>query len=213
MKYLIFLLFTVQILAQSFEEQALQYLQKEFPEYQKIEMQLQNNFSSDEKIIIDYSRNINLGKGIVFIPVIATKGKKTSASVVSVRVKFYKKLLVANKDIDKKETFTQGNFEQRVMDVTRLNGNPVKIEMDVTDYYAKSFIKKGEILFEEKIEKVPLISSGDKVFAEVRNGNVVVTTEAFARQQGSIGDLIELVSSNNKIFKARILDANKVVVE
>jgi flagella basal body P-ring formation protein FlgA len=213
MKYLLFILLTVQLLAQSFEEQALQYLQKEFPEYQKIEMQLQNNFSSDEKIIIDYSRNINLGKGIVFIPVIATKGKKTSASVVSVRVKFYKKLLVANKDIDKKETFTQGNFEQRVMDVTRLNGNPVKTEMDVTDYYAKSFIKKGEILFEEKIEKIPLISSGDKVFAEVRNGNVVVTTEAFARQQGSMGDVIELVSSNNKIFKARILDANKVVVE
>jgi len=213
MKYLIFLLFTVQLLAQSFEEQALKYLQKEFPEYQKIEMQLQNNFSSDEKIEIDYTRNINLGKGVAFIPVIATKGKKTSASVVSVRVKLYKKLLVASKDINKKESFTQDNFEQRVIDVTRLNGNPVKIDFVVSSYYAKSFIKKGEILFEEKIEKIPLISSGDKVFAEVRNGNVVVTTEAFARQQGSIGDLIELVSSNNKIFKARILDANKVVVE
>lgn len=213
MKYLIFILFTVQLLAQSFEEQALKYLQKEFPEYQKIEMQLQNNFSSDEKITIDYTRNINLSKGIAFIPVIATKGKKTSASIISVRVKLYKKLLVANKDIDKKESFTKDNFEQRDMDVTKLNGNPVKINFAISDYRAKSFIKKGEILFEEKIEKIPLINSGDKVFAEVRNGNVVVNTEAFARQQGSIGDLIEFVSSNNKIFKARILDVNKVVVE
>ena len=213
MKYLVFILFTVQLLAQPFEEQALKYLQKEYPEYQKIEMQLQNNFSSDEKIEIDYTRNINLSKGIAFIPVIATKGKKTSASIVSVRVKLYKKLLVASKDFDKKESFTKNNFEQRVMDVTRLNGNPVKIDFAISDYRVKSFIKKGEILLEEKIEKIPLISSGDKVFAEVRNGNVVVTTEAFARQQGSIGDLIEFVSSNNKIFKARILDVNKVVVE
>lgn len=213
MKYLFFILFTVELLAQSFEEQALKYLQKEFPQFEKIEMQLQNNFSSDEKITIDYTRNINLSKGIAFIPVIATKGKKTSASVVSVRVRLYKKLLVANKDLGKNESFTQSNFDQRVMDVTKLNGNPVNIDFTVSDYQAKSFIKKGEILFEEKMEKIPLIRSGDKVFAEVRNGNVVVTTEAVARQQGSTGDLIEFVSSNNKIFKARILDANKVLVE
>jgi flagella basal body P-ring formation protein FlgA len=206
-------MFSVQLLAQSFEDQALKYLQKEFPEYQIIEIQVQQNFSSDDKIVIDFTRNINLSKGIAFIPVIATKGKKTSASVVSIKVQLFKKLLVANKDYEKKELLQISGFEEKVSDVTRLNGNPVKIEIDVTGYHAKSFIKKGEILFEEKIEKVPLISSGDKVSAEVRNGNVVITTEAFARQQGSIGDLIELVSSNNKIFKARILDANKVVVE
>ncbi len=81
------------------------------------------------------------------------------------------------------------------------------------NYHAKSFIRKGEILFEETIKKIPLINSGDKVFAEVRNGNVLVITEAFARQQGSSGDLIEVVSNNNKIFKARIMNANKVIVE
>ncbi len=184
MKYLLIIFFSVQLLAQPFEEQVLKYLQKEFPEYQKIEIQLNQNFSSDDKIEIDYTRNINLSKGIVFIPVIATKGKKTSASVVSIKVQLFKKLLVANKDYEKKELLNISGFEEKVLDVTRLNGNPVSVDFAVLNYRAKTFIKKGEILFEEKIEKIPLISSGDKVSAEVRNGNVIVKTDAFRQTTG-----------------------------
>ena len=212
MKLLLFILFNVSILAQSFEQEALKYLQKQFPEFEKIEMQLQKNFSSDEKIIVDYSRNILLGRGTAIIPVIATKGKKTSSSIVSVKVQLYKKLLVANRNIERKEVLAKSDFETQVVDVTKLNGNPVSVDFLLTDYRIKSFVKKGEILLEEKLEKIPLVSVGDKVNAEVKNGNVTISTEAFARQHGSKGDLIELVSSN-KIIKARIVDANKVIVE
>jgi flagella basal body P-ring formation protein FlgA len=213
MKFILIIIFSFQILAQSFEDQALKHLQKEFPEYQKIVIELHQNFSSDDKIEIDSMRTINLSKSIAFIPVIATNGKKTSASVVSVIVQLFKKLLVANRDYDRKELLNTSGFEEKVLDVAKLNGNPVKIDFALIDYRAKVFIKKGEILFEEKIEKIPLISSGDKVFAEVRNGNVIIKTEAFARQQGGVGDMIEFVSTSNKIFKARIINATKVVVE
>lgn len=213
MKYLFMILLSVQIFSQSFEETALQYLQKEYPEYEKIEIQLQKNFSSDEKIIVDFTRKINLGKGIAYIPVIATKGKKTSSSIVSVKVQLFKKLLVAAKDFERKEVLINSGFEEKVLEVSKINGTAVNKDFAISDYRAKSFIKKGEILFEEKMEKIPLISTGDKVFAEVRTGSVVVTTEALARQNGSTGDLIELVSSSNKIIKARIVNANKVIVE
>jgi flagella basal body P-ring formation protein FlgA len=213
MKYLLMILFSVQLLAQPFEEQVLKYLQKEFPEYQKIEIPLQQKKIADEKIEIDYTRSINMGKGFAFIPVIVTKGKKTSASVVSVKVQLYKKLFVAKKDYERKEVLHISGFEEKILDVTKINGNPVNTDFTVLDYRAKAFIKKGEILFEEKIEKIPLINSGDKVFAEVRNGNVLVTTEAIARQQGSSGDIIEFVSLGNKIFRARVINATKVVVE
>lgn len=212
MKLLLFILFNVSILAQSFEQEALKYLQKQFPEFEKIEMQLQKNFSSDEKIIVDYSRSISLGRGTAIIPVIATKEKKTSSSIVSVKVQLYKKLLVANRNIERKEVLAKSDFETQVVDVTKLNGNPVGLDFLLSDYRIKSFVRKGEILLEEKLEKIPLVSVGDKVNAEVKNGNVTISTEAFARQHGSKGDLIELVSSN-KIIKARIVDANKVIVE
>ena len=106
----------------------------------------------------------------------------------------------------------KSDFETQVVDLTKLNGNPVGLDFLLKEYRIKSFVKKGEILLEEKLEKIPLVSVGDKVNAEVKNGNVTISTEAFARQHGSKGDLIELVSSN-KIIKARIVDANKVIVE
>ena len=213
MKYLFIILFCSSLFAQTFEQEAIQYLQKQFPEYEKIEMQLQKNFSSDEKISVDKTRNISLSRGSAIIPVIATKGLKTASSIVSVKVNLYKILLVAMRDFNRKENLNLAEFETQLIDVTKLNGTPVGTEFLLTDYRAKSFIKKGEILLEENLEKIPLISAGDKVNAEVKTGSVVVSTELFARQHGSKGDLIELVSSNNKIIKARIIDANKVIVE
>lgn len=213
MKFIFIILFSVQLLAQSFEEQVLQCLQKEFPEYQKIEMQLQQKISSDEKIKIDDTRSINLSKGFAFIPVIIIMGNKSATSIVSVKVQLFKNLLVAKKEFDKKDLLLKSSFEEKTMDVSKLNGDPVTIDFAFSDYRAKSFIKKGEILFEEKIEKIPLINSGDKVSAEVRNGNVIVTTNATAREHGGAGDTIEFITSGNKIFKAKIIDATKVVVE
>jgi hypothetical protein len=76
-----------RVFSQSFEEKVLcNIFRKNFPNIEKIEIQLTSKFFTDDKIEIDYTRNINLGRGIAFVPVIATKGKKTSASIVSVKV-------------------------------------------------------------------------------------------------------------------------------
>ncbi len=213
MKYIFIVIFCSSVFAQTFEQDALQYLQKQYPGYDKVEIQLQKNFASDEIITVDKSRNISISRGFAIVPVIATRGLKTSASIVSVKVTLYKKLFVAIRDFDRKESLNQAEFETRLIDVTILNGTPVGTDFLFNDYRSKSFIKKGEILLEEKLEKIPLISAGDKVRAEVKNGSVLISTELFARQQGSKGDLIEFVSPENKIIKARILDANNVIVE
>lgn len=203
----------MQILAQSFEQDAAKYLQKKFPEYEKIELQLQKNNFSDVKIVVDHTREINLEHNTAFIPVVETKKGKESRSIVFVKVRLFKKVFVALKDFEKKEALAKNDFEEKLSDVTNLNGNPIKVDFDFINYRSKSFLKKGNILFEEKIEKVPVINIGDKVIAEVRNGNVILTTVAVARQCGSTGDRIELVSPKNKIITAKIVNAKKVIVE
>jgi flagella basal body P-ring formation protein FlgA len=213
MKYLLIIFLTVQITAQSFKDQCFSYLQKTYPEYEKIELLSEPDLSNVENIFIDQMRKLTLSRGIAFIPVKITRGNKISSSIISLKVQLFKKVLIALKDIDKKEALGKSMFEEQVMETTRSNGNPIPANFNFEECRTKSFVKKGEILLEEKIEKIPLINSGDKVFAEVRNGNVIVTTEAYARQQGGFGDTIELVSSGNKIIKARIIDATKVIVE
>lgn len=213
MKFLIIILFCTSMFAQTFEEDLNRYLITSFPQYENIEVTLNNNFSSDEKVVIDETRPINLGRGVAFIPVVATKGLKTSKSIVSVRIKLLQKVFVTVSDLEKQASLSNQNVVAKTLDVTNLNGTPVNCNSLLDQYRTKSFIRKGEILFEERIEKIPLVSIGDKVDAEVRAGNVIVKTEAIARQNGSNGDLIELVSTGNKIIKARIVDANKVIVE
>ena len=176
-------------------------------------MQLQKNSFSDVKIVVDHTREINLEHNTAFIPVIENKNGKESRSIVFVKARLFKKVFVALKDFEKKEALTKNGFEEKLSDVTNLNGNPVKINFDFINYRSKSFFKKGDILFEEKIEKVPVINIGDKVVAEVINGNVILTTSAVARQCGGTGDRIELVLPKNKIITAKIVNAKKVIVE
>lgn len=213
MKYFLFILFGIQILAQSFEQDAVNYFKKQFPEYEKIELQLQKNSSLNEKMVIDYTRRINLERGTALIPVIKTKNGSGTQSLVSAKVKLLKKILVTLRNIEKKDPLTKNDFEEKLIDVTGLNGNTVQAKFNTDGYRAKTFLRKGEILFEEKIEKTPLVNVGDKIIAEVKKGNVVVTSEVYARQCGSTGDLIEVVSTKNKIIKARIVNAKKVMIE
>lgn len=213
MKFLIIILFYTSVIAQTFEEKLRQHITSSFPQYENIEVTLNRNFSSDEKILIDETRPINLGRGIAFIPVIAAKGLKTSKSILSVKIKLIQKVYVALNDFEKHTRLSNEAFILKSLDVTNINGKPVISDALFNKYRTKSFIKKGEILFEEKIEKIPLICVGDKVDAEVRAGNVIVKTETVARENGSFGDVIELVSTGNKLIKARVVDANKVIVE
>ncbi len=213
MKFLIVIMFCTQMFAQTFEEKLRQHIISNFPQYENIEVTLNRNFSSDEKIVIDETRPINLGRGIAFIPVTATKGLKTSKSIVSVKIKLMQKVFVAASDFERHASLSNEAIILKTLDVTTINGTPLNADASIDQYRTKSFIKKGEILFEERLEKIPLISIGDKVDTEVRAGNVIIKTEAVARENGGNGDLIELVSPGNKIIKARIVDANKVIVE
>lgn len=213
MKFLFIILFCSSAIAQTFEKEVIKHLMLNFPQYENIEVSLNKTFSSDEKIVIDETRPVSLSRGIALIPIIATKGFKTGKSVITVKIKLMQKVFITVNDFEKHTPLSEQTLFVKTMDVTSINGTPVNTDVSIERYRTKSFIQKGEILFDERIEKIPLISIGDKVDAEVRAGNVTVKTEAVARQNGGNGDLIDIVSSGNKIIKARIVDANKVIIE
>ena len=104
--------------AQSFEEKIKQHLSTSFPQYENIEVTLAKNYSSDEKVVIDETRPINLGRGVAFIPVTATKGLKTSRSIISVKIKLLQKVLVAVNDMEKQTGLSNQIFIVKTMDVT-----------------------------------------------------------------------------------------------
>lgn len=59
---------------------------------------------------------------------------------------------MANKDFERKDLLHNSGFEEKVLDVTRINGNPLSVDCALTDYRAKTFIKKGEILLKKRLK-------------------------------------------------------------
>jgi len=59
---------------------------------------------------------------------------------------------------------------------------------------------------------MPIMLSGGKVNAHAISGNVVVSIEAFARQDGAEGDVIRIITKEKKIFKARVIDGLNVQI-
>ena len=212
MKFILFILFSCQLFAQSFEQQALDYIQKKYTEYDNIEIELQNKNDKNEKLIIDKNREPNLGKGFILIPVFIDNGINKKQSFVTFKIHLYRKVLITTKDIRRQEPLSTNFFREQLTDVTLLLGTPFTNLNEIKNYRTKSFLSEGEILLKEKIEVIPLINTGDKVLAEVKYGNVIVTTDAYARQSGGEGDVIRIIS-NNKILNAKVVDHNKVIVE
>jgi flagella basal body P-ring formation protein FlgA len=57
-----------------------------------------------------------------------------------------------------------------------------------------------------------IIKVGDEITAMYSTGGVEISFSAKARTEGKIGDQIQIVSKDNKIFRAKILDAGSVII-
>ncbi|MFA4923752.1 MAG: flagella basal body P-ring formation protein FlgA, partial [Ignavibacteriaceae bacterium] len=66
------------------------------------------------------------------------------------------------------------------------------------------------ILIREVLEEKPVIQSGDLVKASFINGNVIVSMEANARQEGAVGEIIRVVTQNKKQYRVKVVDSLNV---
>jgi flagella basal body P-ring formation protein FlgA len=65
-------------------------------------------------------------------------------------------------------------------------------------------VKEGTVLFENMIESLPVVYRGDKLTLHTGNGSVNVSIEVTARQDGGIGEIISIVTDDNKLYKGKI---------
>jgi flagella basal body P-ring formation protein FlgA len=77
---------------------------------------------------------------------------------------------------------------------------------------SKSSIPVGTVLIFESFQAAPVVKSGDKVTAQSNVGNVMITVEAFARQDGAEGEIIKIQTKDKKQFKARVLNFENVLI-
>lgn len=187
-------------------EQVENYLKKVLVSYQKYEFVINSTPMKYRKIAIDETRQANLNKGIMLIPVQLTDQKGNSSnSFLTVKLKLYKNVLKSVKNIQRGESLLKGYFAEQLTDVTNMNGLLVSDNADLSQYRSKMNIKTGTILIQEYMELQPVINKGDKATLHAGSNGVNVFLDVVARQDGITGEVIS-VNAGSRLFKAKVID-------
>ncbi|MFQ6039340.1 MAG: flagellar basal body P-ring formation chaperone FlgA [Candidatus Poribacteria bacterium] len=157
------------------------------------------------------------------IPIqIILNGKIYRTLILSLKVKSFKKVVVAAKAIPKDKHFGETDICMEERDIipslsSRTGPIPGSVFVKKSDVYgkrAKRRISRGEILTSGMIETPPLIYRGDKVIILVKSPHLKVTTLGMAREDGYEGKIIRVENiSSKKIITAKVINEKLVRVE
>lgn len=198
----------------SFENELKSYLNQKLSPYEKFEYEIVKLPNNSSKILIDKTKDFRLSKNYGYVPVKIFRSKnECQSSVLTIKLKLYKKVFVTKSIIKKDDEINSNKVEEKLYDVSLLNGKPLNTAENISEYKARTNLKDNLILLEEHVKKIPLIAQGEKVFVHAGNNGVDITLEAITRQAGYLGEIIS-VQAFNKIYKAKVLDKyNLALVE
>ena len=209
---LILSLFAVQN-SGGFNEDVENYLKQNLKKYERFEFEVLQAPEKSSKIIINNDKQLNISGGYANINVtVIDKKNKVSQSYITVKLKLFQTVVVSTADLKIKEELTADKLEQKQLEVTMLKTEPVTKIEEATGNVAKMRINKGRIITVDIIDAAPVIKNGDRVNANSVRGNVVVTTDAIAKQDGKVGDIIRVMTKENKQFKGKVVDSNNVII-
>ncbi len=189
------------------------YLKKNLTSYKDFQYEIVQMPANIEKAEIIKTNDFNVNGNMAYIPLkIITKDKRTTKSFITIRLKLYQDVLVAVKPIKFREHLVQGDFQLEKKDITQIRGNAVETFKGLDALRSKVNLKQGDILIQEAVEQIPVINVGDLLKASVTSGNVFVSTEAIARQEGRPGEIIQIITKDKKLFKAKVIDSHNVLI-
>lgn len=189
------------------------YLTKLFSNYEKFEYQVDYNTNNFSKIVVDDERESRLNKNILHVPVkIYDRKNNVSNSFISIKVRLFKKVLVAAQDIEKDEMLSSYQFRRDLRDVTMTKGFPVTEDESLIASRSKVKIREGSVLVKEMMEVIPDVMTNEKLILNAGKNGVNITIEVTAREKGNIGDVIRVIADNKKIFTAKIIDKYNVLL-
>ena len=190
-----------------------EYLKKNFSGYKEFQYEIVEMPENFKKASILKTNELNVSGNLAYVPVkVVTDDNRVTKTFITIRLKLFQEVLVAAKPIKSRETLTAGDFQLEKVDVTQVRGSAVKTLKGIETLRSKISLRAGDVLVKEAVEAKPIINVGDQVNASVSSGSVYVSTEATARQEGLRGDIIQIITKNKKLFKAKIIDSKNVLI-
>ncbi|MGP1561999.1 MAG: flagellar basal body P-ring formation chaperone FlgA [Helicobacteraceae bacterium] len=123
----------------------------------------------------------------------------------------YQEMPVATVDIRRGRQITQ---EKYIIKRNKIQHRLFEIpDANLSEFQARSIIKKGSIIEPRKIQKLYAVKSGNNVNAFMKDGAVTINFVLKAKENGYIGDEIKLQDQKKKIFYGVITGQNTVKIQ
>lgn len=190
-----------------------EYLKKNLSAYASYEFQIIKQPENYSSISVDENGLFSLNGNLATIPVrVKYSDNSVQQNHLVLRIKLFKEVFIASRMISRNEVLTLADFRREVKEVTQLRGTPIESIVELSSMTSKSSIPLGSVLIFESFQAAPVVNAGDKVTAQSNVGNVMITIEAFARQNGTEGEIIKIQTKDKKQFKARVLNFENVLI-
>ncbi|MEJ2617799.1 MAG: flagellar basal body P-ring formation chaperone FlgA [Ignavibacteriaceae bacterium] len=189
------------------------YLKDNLKQYDKYEYTIVKVPTFEGKYEIRNDTKINLSNSFAYIPIKITRtNSNVIQTYITVRLKLFKTICVAKDVIEPGQALSNNDVEFKLVNVTDLRGTPIESPDKLNGLRSKVKINPGSILIRELLDEIPVINKGDRITASAIAGNVKISTDAEAKQDGVAGDIIYIVTKDKKQFKAKIIDSNNVII-
>ncbi|HOJ37981.1 MAG TPA: flagellar basal body P-ring formation chaperone FlgA [Ignavibacteriales bacterium] len=219
-KILIIIIVTFCAFSKAYSQDALKLfdsqLKQLYNKYQKIEYQIINN-----KILNNEVEDVRI---IISEPIISfianipveVKYRNTNnykKDFISVKLAIYDNVIVAAKVINLGDKISYSDIKLETKNIIKLNNDYYNNYDDIIGKIAKIKISEGQIITKIMLKGDAIIKYNDKVKAILQVGNVEITFDAVAKNDGDIGEIINIQDKKGQIFKARVLNNNTVMIE
>ncbi|MBI1938159.1 MAG: flagella basal body P-ring formation protein FlgA [Ignavibacteriales bacterium] len=208
------LLIAFQILfagGRDFDNKLRMFLDSKFAAYESYEYEIAEMPKNISGIEIDENREIRINKSYAYVPVkFFYSNSKPYLSFITLKVKLFKKVLVANQQIGKGGLLSSFQFDEIIKDAANIKGTPLD-ELGAA-LICKTNLKVGMVLIREYTEAAPDVEHNERLILHSGKNGVDVSLEVTSREKGKIGEVIRVVSSDKKKFKAKLIDKYNAVL-
>jgi flagella basal body P-ring formation protein FlgA len=195
-----------------------QYLSDKLDDYSGYEYEVVSypagmNELDFSRISIDHKKELRLNKQYAYIPVkVRLSADQTANSYITLKMKLYAKVYKTIRRINSNEKISPNQLELTEAEVSSLRSKPVSSTKEFGNLRAKYNISEGEILTGRMVEGVPVISRQQRIKAFKKVGSVLVSLSVRSREEGYVGEIIDVVDDKRDIFKAKVIDSKKVEI-
>ncbi len=105
----------------------------------------------------------------------------------------------------------KNNYEKVSIKIDKLPSKVITCSMP-KKLMTKNYISANSILTMNKFKYKKDVLRGTNIRAYIRNGMLVLETEATLLQDGDVGDIVKIKTDNGKLFRAKLISRYKAII-